>query len=295
MKTIAIRKSQKAYLPEIEIYKRYFSEYRFIDFYDEKDLCGESVDLLWMFMGMDRRKHDIPCIHEYVTLSLPPMVGFKDWLKKRLNAKPDLRVFLHEDIEKKLNFQDGVPCCYRDMGVDGLFFAEKPVKKQYDFVYVGSMAKDRHLENFLIWMKRHSEATMLLVGEPPQEIYQEYGSCKNIVFTGRVTYDEVPAIAQQAEYAVNYIPDVFPFNIQTSTKLLEYAAMGMKIVTTSYSWVRNFADNRGMKFFYLDENCSNLNMDTLANFDFVTTDIRDLEWKNILDKSGLRQAIAKVI
>ena len=71
--------------------------------------------------------------------------------------------------------------------------------------------------------------------------------------------------------------------------------MGMKIVTTSYSWVRNFADNRGMKFFYLDENCSNLNMDTLANFDFVTTDIRDLEWKNILDKSGLRQAIAKVI
>ena len=296
MKQIAIQKSKSAVLPEIEIYKQYFTEYEFIDFYDVHELSGENIDLIWRFMGTDFKKINIPVIHEYASLSLPPFGGIKDFVKKKFNVKPGLRVFLNQHIASKYDFSDAVPFCYRDMGVSKDFFRRSCGNgKLYDFVYVGSMSKDREIFRLLNHLKKDGKAGILLVGQPPDDLYNAYKKYSNIVFSGKVPYKDVPDLVMKAEYAVNYIPNKYPFNIQTSTKLLEYAAMGMKIVTTSYGWVNRFEAERGMRFFHLHEDCSNLSLEALESFSFKTNDISDLQWENILDNSGLREAIACII
>ena len=296
MKRIAIQKSKSAVLPEIEIYKQYFSEYEFIDFYDAHELSGENIDLLWKFMGSDFYKNDMPVIHEYASLSLPPCASMKDWIKRKLNVKPDLRVFLNQHIASRYGFSDAVPFCYRDMGVSKDFFRSSVTNsKLYDFVYVGSMSKDREIFRLLNHLKVYKKASILLVGKPSDDLYNAYKQYRNIIFSGKVPYKDVPDLVLKAEYAVNYIPNKYPFNIQTSTKLLEYAAMGMKIVTTSYGWVNRFETDREMRFFHLHKDCSNLSLEELEHFSFKTNDIRDLQWENILDNSGLREAIACII
>lgn len=296
MKKIAIRVSRNAYLPEIEIYKKYFRGYNFVDFYNVNEIVGENVDLIWKFMGTDFKKRDVPIIHEYASLSLPPFAVLKDWVKQNFNVKPDLRVFLNKHIASQYNFSDDVRFCYRDMGVSSSFFCRSVNSyKSYDFVYVGSMSKDRGIFRLLNHLKVDKKATILLVGQPPDDLYNAYKRYSNIIFSGKVPYDEVPGLAMQAEYAVNYIPDKFPFNMQTSTKLLEYVAMGMKIVTTSYSWVNQFEKTRNMKFFHIREDCSDLDMESLRKYPFQLTNIDDLRWESILDNSGLREAIAELI
>ena len=296
MKRIAIQKSKSAVLPEIEIYKQYFIEYKFIDFYDINELSGENIDLIWKFMGTDFNKSDVPIIHEYASLSLPPFAGLKDWVKQNFNVKPDLRVFLNKHIASQYNFSDDVRFCYRDMGVSSSFFCKSASSdKYYDFVYVGSMSKDRGIFRLLNQLKVDKKATILLVGQPPDDLYNAYKRYSNIIFSGKVPYDEVPGLAMQAEYAVNYIPDKFPFNMQTSTKLLEYVAMGMKVVTTSYRWVNQFEKIRNMRFFHIREDCSDLDMESLRKYPFKLTNIDDLRWESVLDNSGLREAIVKLI
>lgn len=295
MKTIVLKRSSRAYLPEIAAYRRYFAEYHVVEIENISELEYIDADLLWLFMGVDFHKKDIPCIHEYASLSLPPMPYLKDRIKCFFNTVPSLRVFLNNNVQKQLRFRDNVPFCYRDMGVGSSFFVKAAIVKKYDFVYVGSMERNRGLHRFMEWVKRHDGVTLLLIGNPPDDLYCEYKMCANIIFTGKVQHKDVPGLAMQAEYAVNYIPDKFPFNMQTSTKLLEYVAMGMKVVTTSYHWVNQFEKNRNMRFFHIREDCSDLDMESLRKYPFKLTNIDDLRWESVLDNSGLREAIVKLI
>lgn len=295
MKIIAIRKNPNVYLPEINAYKEYFTEFRFLEYYDEKEIENESIDLIWKFMGIDTQRRNVPTIHEYVSLSVGHFASLKDNIKKLINSQPNFRIFLNQEIRDHYSFHDGISYCYRDMGIDDNFFIKSINRKEYDFVYIGSMEQNRNIKKMLNFFKRKQHMTILMIGQPPNELFNNYKMYKNIIFTGRVKYSDVPAIATKAEYAMNYMPDVYPFNIQTSTKLLEYAAMGLKIVTTEYYWANKFETERNAKFFHINEDCSNLSLEQLRDFDFGSCNVQDLRWKNILEHSGIKKHLINLL
>lgn len=295
MKTIGFVRGKKSYLPEIEAYKDYFKEYAFVEVRSINELSIESVDLIWMFMGINFKKYDLPIIHEYASMSLPPFAQCKDYIKSKINVRPNLRIFLNENIKTNFKFNDEVKYCYRDMGVDDIFFYNISKKIQYDCVYVGSMSKDRELHFLLDKFKKNPDRSILMVGEPPADLYIEYKKYKNIIFTGQIRYRDVPQYITQARYAVNYMPNKFPFNIQTSTKLLEYVALGMDIITTNYKWVDEFEKVRGMKFFHISKDCSELDFDKIDKYNFYTKNIKDLSWSNILSRSGIQSRLKRII
>lgn len=295
MKVIAIQRNFKTYLPEIYAYRKYFREYKIIEYCHEHELENESVDLIWKFMGIDVHKRNIPTVHEYVSLSVGHFAAIKDAIKKYINIQPSFRIFQNEGIKKKYSFNDRVPYCYRNMGIDDIFFCQDQARKEYDFVYVGSMESNRRIDKMLNFFVRHPHLSILMIGNPSDELFNYYKPYLNIKFTGQIPYYDVPKTAMTAEYAINYIPDIYPFNMQTSTKLLEYAAMGMKILTTNYYWANQFEKERNMKFFHINEDCSNLTLEKLKNFTFKTCDLQDLRWENILTNSKIKEQLKQLL
>lgn len=298
MKHILLLSSGKAYLPEIEAYKKYLSneEYQFIDSRELGTINFKEFDLIWKFMGTDFHKNTIvPVIHEYASLSTGNFAKIKNCIKRVFNIKPELRIFLNENVKREFNFNDGIPYVYRDMGVDDSFFIKND-KKNYDFVYVGEMSIERGITNILEkFAKNLNTQSLLMVGEPEKLLYEKYKNFKNIIFTGRVSYKEVPQIASQAEYAINYIPDKYPYNLQTSTKLLEYVAMNLKIVTTNYKWVNEFEKEKGMQFYKISQDLRELIPQNVKRFNFNITDISNMTWVKVLEQAKLKSTINKLI
>lgn len=123
MKKILFLHPGKANLPEISIYKKFFSRYCFVNCQDLSSYSLSDFDLIWQFMGVDFHfRKSIPTIHEYASLSVGRGNRIKDIMKRWLNARPSMRIFLNPSIRDAYGFADGVPYCYRDMGVDPRFF-----------------------------------------------------------------------------------------------------------------------------------------------------------------------------
>lgn len=296
MKKILMLSSGKAILPEINAYKKYITDYQIVDSRELDIIDFTEFDLIWKFMGTDIfRKLDIPVIHEYASLSTGKFPKLKNEIKRVFNIKPKVRIFLNKNVKNEFGFNDKIPYIYRDMGIDECFFI-KNEKKNYDFVYVGSMSNDRGIVNILEKFTQDlKNSSLLMIGEPDKSIYEAYKKYSNIVFTGKLKYQDVPKIASQAEYAINYIPDKYPYNLQTSTKLLEYIAMNLKVITTDYLWVNEFEKEREMKFYRVLNDLRELDEKNLRNFNFKNTNIKDRLWKNIIDKSKVKKQIDKII
>ena len=259
---------------------------------DKNSEVIKSADLVWQFMGFYPRSIDKPCIHEYMSLSTGKFPRVKDLMKRYLQPKPKFRIFTDKRVRDGFAFNDDVPYLEREMGVNKLFFHRPVQVKKYDFAYSGSIFRERGLHKLLKGIA-NTDRTILLVGEPMDGIQDEFKHCRNITFSGRVGYLEVPALIEQCAYAINFIPDIYPFNVQTSTKLLEYCAMGLKIISTRYAWAENFEQKHGGKFFYIKEDFSNIG--EIENFSFVTPDLSHLEWGALLDRVGILQMLEKIL
>lgn len=294
--------SEKSYLPEINAYEAYFNEQEGIEAQiitnnELKEMKSNDFDVLWKFPGMDMRRNfkDVKVIHEYNSLSTGYFPSFKNYLKKHYNIIPDGKVFLNEKVESDLKTKDKMPAIIRDMGIAKQFFLQN-TKKEFDFVYVGAMGKGRELEfalqPFTTTLKHKS---MLLIGQPNDDLYAQYKNHSNIIFTGVMPYTEIPSIASKAIYGFNYMPDIYPFNVQASTKLLEYCALGLKVVTSDYHWLREFEKHREGRFFKLNADLANFTQNELDNFSFMTPNLQDLEWHQLLDNINLLGFLNQVV
>lgn len=297
MKKILFMRSENAFLPEIDAYIDYFNHFEGFKAFDSskiKEYKLEDFDIIWEFKGLGgvkQNKNQI-LIHEYASLSTGKHARFKNFIKSKFNPKPDLRIFLNENVKAGFRFNDSVEACYRDMGVDEQFISQVEVEKEYDFIYVGSICKGREMDRFLKAFTEKDNGTLCLVGNVEDEIYNEYKNHKNLNFTGKVPYSEVPKIAAKAEYGVNFMPDKYPFNIQTSTKLLEYLALGLKVVTTDYKWVRQFEENHNCSFYKLDYNNLNLDKSSIDKHKFFSGfKAEEYLWTRVIEKSGVAKNI----
>ncbi len=75
---------------------------------------------------------------------------------------------------------------------------------------------------------------------------------------------------------VNYIPDEEPFNAQTPTKFLEYAAMKIPVISTNYFWISEFQERYGGNYFFLKEDLSNMTWDRITGFPYEFPNLEKL-------------------
>lgn len=300
MKEILFIRSEKAYLPEVDAYINYFNKTQEFRAYDSSKLDGydlKDFDVIWEFKGLGGIKvKDQILIHEYASLSSGLFPLLKNTLKTKINPKPDLRIFLNKNVKTGFKFNDNIDYCYRDMGIDEKFLQVKNVNKEFDFVYVGSICKSREINKLLKKFTEKNNGKLCLIGSVEDDIYNLYKNDKDIIFTGKVPYEEVPLIASKAIYGINYIPDKYPFNIQTSTKLLEYLALGLKIVTTDYKWVRDFEKQYKCSFYKFNPNNFDFNIDKIEGHNYTSGfKTKEFLWNNIIEKSGVKEKILYLI
>lgn len=291
MTTILFEGPAHTYLPEIPAYIRYINEaYPDVKPYvstDIKDYNANDFDIVWRFMGTDFRGDGRYVVHEYNSLSAGRAPRFKNFVKQTLNAKPDRRVFLNKIVKKGFMFADAVPYIYRDMGIAAQFFELKR-QPEYDFVYAGSVNRGPEVMEFIDYFAANmSDATILIVGSVNRDILKRYSNHKNIYFAGRVHYEEVAGYIAKGRYGLNLIPDHYPYNLQTATKVLEYCALGMPIVSMKYRWATQFEKKKNGQFFWLDDGFKNLSLSALKAFDFQTPDLGNRRWKTIIGRSGV--------
>jgi glycosyltransferase involved in cell wall biosynthesis len=297
---IAFIHNHRAFLPELAAYQAFFHSQNIgtcIAAYGEEKDSG--ADIYWYMMGFyPKSSHKKKLIiHEYSSASVPPYRKIKDFLKCRLNPRPDFRLYLNDYVRDQLNIHDEVPFGYRDMGISEIFFRPKQdIIKEYDFVYAGNLSSQRNLDSLLkIFdlgaLKNHS---ILMLGHDENKLEQHFGHSKNIFFHPAVPWHEVPDWLARARFSVNYIPDKEPFNAQTPTKFLEYAAMKIPIVSTNYFWISEFQERYSGNYFLLKEDLSNMTWDRITGFPYEFPKLDSWRWEERIRASGvldfLRQA-----
>lgn len=278
----------------MDAYRQFFSGYQITcEIVNKNDLGLIHRHVEWWMMGTDltKPKEGIFKVHEYCSSSVPPWRWWKNWWKSFFNAQPDFRLFLNEYVRKAFNFHDHIPFGYRDMGIPEHWLQTDPFlhERDYDFVYTGDLSPIRQpgllLNCFATGAMK--DKTLLIIGKDYEYLQEAYAGYKNIVFTGPFPYDTMESHILKARFGINYMIDKEPFNQQTSTKLLEYAALGLPIITTQYAWVEQFQQQYGGNFFYLQPDLSNFTWEQVNSFPYSKPDMESFTWENRIRSSGV--------
>lgn len=288
----------RAYLPEIAAYRRYLAASPGIETADTREYPAvrrADFDVVWRLMGLDFAKTDRFVVHDYASLSTGFMPRARNRLKKHLNRKPGLRVFLNEAVRSGFAFADAVPWAIRDMGVDESFFRVR-AQPEYDLVYVGNVIPGRGVPAALAaFLGPLKSLSVLVVGHADKDVRQKFAKAGNVVFAGSVPHDQVAALAAKAKAGLNLVPNRYPLGLQTSTKLLEYCALGLDVASTRHGWSETFARTRQARFLWCRPDLSDLTPQAFRRFDFHSPDVRDWEWTRIIATSGVFRLLAQAV
>lgn len=293
--TIAFIHTNKSFLPEVGAYVDYFKSRGVrCEVVRPEGLQLIKPDVAWYFMGTHFKKmRGVVTIHEYTSASVQPFSSVKDAIKKWSNAKPDYRIFLNGYVRSAFSFNDDVPFGFRDMGIPQKWLSQPKVvvKNHNTFIYVGEL-KNRDIEKLLDVFATGSMKgySLLIVSKDYDQLKAEYKQYSNIIFEGPVPHEDIRGYICNADFAINFIPDREPYNSQTSTKLLEYAACRTNIITTDYEWVRKFGKE---KFFYLKNDLSNFTPQAVKAFNYQFPDLSEWTWEKQIENSGALHFLEK--
>lgn len=246
----------KAAYPEISAYCDYFTDRYAAEETRMEDLAGKpdlEGSVCWHMMGFyPKRPPSRLVIHDYRSLSVGSLSRVKDKIKYLFNARPHIRIFQNEAIRDAMGFNDGVPMVLLGMGVPPLTLEYRASSREdatHDFAYIGAMSSERRTHLMLdSFLRRYGGTkTFLLMGEPAPQLTERYRSYANIVFTGRLKQADVFRHLMRTRCAVNFFPAHYPHVLQTPTKLLEYAALGMRILANEQPRSRQTAKDYGMQ------------------------------------------------
>jgi hypothetical protein len=235
--TIAFIHDELSFLPELEAYRSFFSSRGYevmIMNKNEWQRHSMSIDVEWMMMGMDRSKRTKAIrIHDHASSSTPPFRNIKNRLKAALNTRPDYRLFLNAYVKNCFPYHDDIPFGLRDMGIDKGLFVNPLAEKEYDFMYTGSVKADRKITSLMNRFVQPDMAgrTLLILSRDYEYIANEYRLNSNIIFKGPVGREELAQYLNRSRFAINYIPNLEPYNQQTSTKFLEYQQFNLPVIT----------------------------------------------------------------
>jgi glycosyltransferase involved in cell wall biosynthesis len=118
------------------------------------------------------------------------------------------------------------------------------------FFYFSGL-KDALVE-FALAAARNQRLKLLLIGGGEQEgelrkIVQNLGIQNQTVFTGFVTYKDLPRFLKIADVAVNTLQATLVANVAFPNKVLQYMAAGLPVVSTKLEGLhQTFGDNSGV-------------------------------------------------
>lgn len=297
---IAFVHTGKSFLPGIQAYSSFFSTFGIKTMSVlKKDLGQIQPDVEWHFMGTHyKKKHPSTIIiHEYASASTPPFMDFKNVVKRSFNLQPHFRIFLNQFVKEKFRFEDTIPFGYRDLGVSNDFInassVHKNFEKEFDFIYCGSTNYDLKIEKLLNHFTTILKGkSILLLSKNYKHLIQKYKKAENILFAGPVPQSEVPSYLMKSRFAINYKPDIEPHNRQSVTKLIEYAASKIPVITSDFAWVRQFHQQYGGEYFYLKEDLSNFTWENINKFQYSFPDLSELTWESRIIKSGILEFLS---
>ena len=236
-----------AYLPELQAYGLHLQSLGH-EAYIHTNAADVPLqaDVVWWFCGrvdrqQARRLQRSRQVHEYASASVGRWPALKDTVKRLLHPRPDHRIFQSDWVRQRMGFDDGVPFSLRDMAVPASFVqARRSTEPDVDLVYLGEM---RRLASFVSTLRAIGDAglRLLLVGQVPEDLQPVLTEVPGVVLSGRVPQQEVPAQLLRARAGLNLMPAVQPLSEQTSTKALEYLAVGLPVVSNPYPWIERCA------------------------------------------------------
>lgn len=285
--------SPKAYTPEAYAYKKFLETHGHQVQLDVASSLAPDNDLNIYFLGLKNKKNigKSKEIHEYQSLSTPSFSRIKDLTKSIINCKPDGRIFLNSTVEKNFFFNDQVPKIYRDMGVDDAFFQKPSENLDFDIVYCGSFSGRYGLQKEIL--RLHEIGFKLcLIGDIPSDFKEIIKNKKNIFLTGRLPREEIPQFYKKSFAGLNYTPNLYPFNIQTSTKSLEYLASGLICISNIYNWSINFSKKINTEFIWND---SIKKIDDLYYKEIKLPSMDNYRWENILNNINFLSYLEDII
>ena len=280
---IGIPLSKFAYTPEAYAYEKYLKKLGHQIQLDYELDPDNDINIYFMGTRPFWKKKDVRAIeiHEYQSLSTPPYAHFKNFAKKIVNKQPNGRVFLNEFVHRDLSFSDNIPYIYRDMGVDEALFQSPSENPLYDIVYCGSIAG----RNGLIEVLRRLAGNykVVVVGQV-SDLESSLLKHENITILGRVERKDLPEIYRDSRFGLNFTPDIYPYNIQTSTKTLEYLASGLGVISNKYKWSEQFFSKIQYTPVWLYD--TDLSLENISFFETIPS-IDSYSWTNILHKCKL--------
>ena len=247
MKQVHFVHAGDAYLPELLAYREHLQQRgHVVQVHRQAAEVPASADVVWWLCGrvepgQARRLHASLQVHEYASASVGRWPGLKDRLKRWLHPRPDYRVFQSDWLRQRMGFADNVPYCLRDMAVPEAFVqAQVTQPPDVDLVYLGEM---RRLQAFVPVLHAIAQAglRLLLVGEMPPALRTQLQGLPGLILQGRVPQQAVPAQLLRARAGLNLMPPVLPVREQTSTKVLEYLAVGLPVISNAYPWAERCA------------------------------------------------------
>jgi glycosyltransferase involved in cell wall biosynthesis len=244
--------SGKAILPELEAYATVLEHAFRVSRVDSMDRTfGDGV--VWCFMGLYPKRP--PCgllIHDYRSLSTGKLGYLKDKVKRWRNARPDLRIFLNEQVRKQMDFRDSVPFLILDMGIPEWLPSLRqpyPEKHHHRFGYIGAVCRERGSHHMIeaYLNSTHANDAFLIVGQVESCLRKRYKGQGGIEFADKMPQRQLFPLLRGCEYAVGHFPAHRPHTFQTPTKLLEYAALGMSIIANPSPSNRENAERYGIR------------------------------------------------
>lgn len=291
-----MRLRHDAYLPEAFAYRNYLATRG-----HEVLLLGPgeppvTSDIDIRFMGLDAPwRAASPAravVHEYHSLSVGRLPRFKNRLKRAINRRPSGRIFLNELVKREMGFADDVPCILRDMGVHGKFFQYAPENPEFDLVYSGTL--DRYRPGLVEEIERLAGLglSLLIIGTVDEPTRERLGRLSSVELAGRVGWQELPELYVRARAGLDYTPDIYPHNVQTRTKTLEYCAAGLGVVSNRYAWSADFSRRMQTDFLWLEQLRS---ADDFHRFRFSSVDMSAFEWEAVLSRCGFEAFLERLL
>lgn len=229
-------------------------------------------------------------IHEYHSLSTGSNPRIKNNLKAFINKKPEGRIFLNEVVRNDLKLRDNVPFIYRDMGVEDNMFQVPSTNPIYDIVYCGSIIGRKGLINTLIFLSQRFKVCVIgNINESDKKLL----ILNNITVLGPKSRIEIADIYKESCFGLNYTPDIYPFNIQTSTKTIEYLASGLHVISNKYKWIEDFSRFHDYEPIWLDTL-----MENFTEFSYDRSKLPSMseyKWDNILEICKLENFLKKTL
>jgi len=294
LKKVGIAISKNSYTPEAFAYEKYLTDLNLKVELGAK--LDPNNDINIYFMGVRsfwrEYKGKAKDIHEYHSLSTPPYAKVKNKVKKYINRKPHGRIFLNELIESDIGFGDNIPFIYRDMGVDEALFQIPNPNPNYDIVYSGSISGRIGLIEILLNLAKFYK--VIVVGKVSED-EKNILNVENITLAGMVSREELPRIYRDARFGLNFTPDIYPYNIQTSTKTLEYLASGLGVISNKYEWAEKFFEKINYQPFWLNNDTvlDSSKFDNLTGCDYSV--MKEYSWDNILTHSNFEGFLRDIL